>query len=77
MAAQIYATCQYSLMILKAQETNYAKILIWYFITDIAEYIFHCSYIKKEWNFAIWNNMDRLGEYYSKQNKSDRRTNTV
>lgn len=27
-------------MILKAQETNYAKILIWYFITDIAEYIF-------------------------------------
>ena len=40
MAAQIYATCQYSLMSLKAQETNYAKILIWYFITDIAEYIF-------------------------------------
>ena len=26
----------------------------------------------KEWNFAICNNMDRLGRYYAKWNKSDR-----
>lgn len=48
MAAQIYATCQYSLMILKAQETHYAKILIWYFIIDIVEYILH---LFLEWNY--------------------------
>ena len=29
---------------------------------------------KKEWNFAICNNMDGLGGYYAKWNKSDRET---
>ena len=32
---------------------------------------------KKEWNFAICNNMDGLGEHYAKWNKSDRKTNTI
>ena len=32
---------------------------------------------KKEWNFAICNNMDGLGGHYAKWNKSDRETNTV
>ena len=27
---------------------------------------------KKEWNFAIYNNMDGPGGYYAKWNKSDR-----
>ena len=27
---------------------------------------------KKEWNFAICNNTDGLGEYFAKWNKSDR-----
>ena len=27
---------------------------------------------KKEWNFAIWNNMDGLGGHYTKWNKSGR-----
>ena len=27
---------------------------------------------KKEGNFAIWNNMNGLGGYYAKWNKSDR-----
>ena len=27
---------------------------------------------KKEWNFAIYNNTDGLGGYYTKWNKSDR-----
>ena len=27
---------------------------------------------KKEWNLAIYNNMDGLGGYYAKWNKSDR-----
>ena len=27
---------------------------------------------KKEWNFAICNNMDGLGGYYAKWNKSDK-----
>ena len=26
---------------------------------------------EKEWNFATCNNMDELGEYYAKWNKSD------
>ena len=30
------------------------------------------SVIKKEWNFAICSNMDGLGGYYAKWNKSDR-----
>ena len=29
---------------------------------------------KKEWNLAICNNMDRLGGYHAKWNKSDRET---
>ena len=32
---------------------------------------------KKEWNLAIWNNMDGLGGYYAKWNKSDRKINVV
>ena len=28
--------------------------------------------IKKEWKFAIYNNMDGLGEYYAKWNKSEK-----
>ena len=31
---------------------------------------------KKEWNFAISNNMDGLGGYYAEWNKSDIETNT-
>ena len=27
---------------------------------------------KKEWNFAMWNNMDGLGGYYAKWSKLDR-----
>ena len=27
---------------------------------------------KKEWNFAIWSNMDGLGGYYTKWNKSEK-----
>ena len=27
---------------------------------------------KKEWNFAIWSNMDGLGGYFAKWNKSNR-----
>ena len=30
------------------------------------------SAIKKEWNVPICKNMDGLGEYYAKKNKSDR-----
>ena len=30
------------------------------------------SAINKEWNFAIWSNMDGLGEHYAKWSKSDR-----
>ena len=30
------------------------------------------SAVKKEWNFAICNNMDGFGGYYAKWNKSDR-----
>ena len=29
------------------------------------------SDIKKEWNFTIWSNMDRLGGYYAKWIKLD------
>ena len=32
---------------------------------------------KKEGNIAICDNMDGLGRYYAKWNKSDRKTNTV
>ena len=32
---------------------------------------------KKEWKFAICSNMDGLGGYYAKWNKSDRQTNAV
>ena len=39
----------------------------WY--TYTVEYY---SAIKKEWNFAICNNMDGLGGYFAKWNKSDR-----
>ena len=38
-------------------------------------YIYTVEYypaIKKEWNFAISSNMDGLGGYYAKWNKSDR-----
>ena len=44
-------------------------------------YIFVCVYIyimeyysdiKKEWNNAIWNNMDGPREYHTKWSKSDR-----
>ena len=38
-------------------------------------YIYAIEYysaIKKEWNFAIPNNMDGLGGYYAKWNKLDR-----
>ena len=31
---------------------------------------------KKEWNFAIFNNMDRFRECYTKYNKSDRERQT-
>ena len=30
------------------------------------------SAVKKEWNFAICSNMDRLGGHYAKWNKSDK-----
>ena len=29
------------------------------------------SVIKREWNFAICNNKDELGQYYAKWNKSE------
>ena len=34
---------------------------------DVVEYTMeYYSAIKKEWNFAMCNNMDELGEYYAK-----------
>ena len=35
------------------------------------------SAIKKEWNFAIYNNIAGPGEYYPKLNKSDRERQTL
>ena len=32
---------------------------------------------KKEWNFAIYGNIDGLGGYYAKWNVSEKKTNTV
>ena len=32
---------------------------------------------EKEWNFAVWNNMDGHGGYYAKWNKSDRERQTL
>ena len=32
---------------------------------------------EKEWKFAICNNVNGIGGYYAKQNKSERNTNTI
>ena len=37
----------------------------------------HYSTIRKEWNNAIWSNMDVTRDYHNKWSKSERKTNII
>ena len=54
------------------QQINIKKM--WYIYVCVCVCVYRKILLshKKEWNFAIYNNMEGLGGYYAKWNKSDR-----
>ena len=59
----------HSNIIYNCQDMGATQVTInrWLDKQDVVEYTMeYYSAIKKEWNFAMCNNMDELGEYYAK-----------